>query len=106
MSRLIDADKLNEWFSKYFNDGDKVDAREIHEVIDNALTQMQWISVEDRLPERNKTVLVHVVGSDWDEPDSYISTDKLLPEGLWAIYHLSVTHWMPLPEPPEEHEGS
>lgn len=64
----------------------------------------EWINVEDRLPERNKTVLVYVIGSAWDEPDAYVSTDRLLSNGLWETYHLSVSHWMPLPEPPEEEE--
>ena len=62
----------------------------------------QWISVEDVCPERDKVVLVHVVGHDWDEPDAYISIDSLNPEGLWRCHHLSVTHWMPMPEPPTE----
>lgn len=54
-----------------------------------------WISVEDRLPERQSSVIVFdhmdVVSAKWDrlEKRFYISN-----------YLNNVTHWMPLPEPP------
>ena len=78
---------------------------------------MKWISVEDRLPEKNKKVLI------WIEGYSAHSGMHWTRKGYWlcpwhgdrwaeafmdkACEHLDmgfaeVTHWMPLPEPPEE----
>lgn len=57
----------------------------------------RWISVDERLPENGKRVLV--------------TTDKGNPfvaryDHKWARWRVSgttdVTHWMPLPKPPEE----
>ncbi len=71
---------------------------------------MEWISVEDRLPETNEAVLLHGcscccvayldVYGQWE------------PEGVESSYDMAYvvlqvgnpTHWMPLPEPPEESE--
>jgi hypothetical protein len=56
----------------------------------------EWISVNDRLPEKNQLVLIYA-------PD----TDQLkIRIGLFDkeinIYHnLGITHWQPLPEPPK-----
>ena len=65
--------------------------------------QPQWISVEKRLPEPFVSVLVYMPG---ERPlptvhEGYIATD-----GKWYAHFFSrdpgeVTHWMPLPEPPE-----
>jgi len=60
--------------------------------------QPQWISVKDRLPEDVSEVLIAFgggvsiacYGGDWRHP-----VYPMLPL-------LSVTHWMPLPQPPKE----
>jgi len=65
----------------------------------------EWVSVKDRLPEIGKLVLCtfcgivsygYYLGDRWqvnDEPDySMVKTDIIS----------FVTHWMPLPTPPEE----
>lgn len=64
----------------------------------------QWFKVEDKLPEKNKPVLVIVNGRDWDEPVQYLDIDSLTEDGLWNAHHLDVSYWMPLPEPPKENE--
>lgn len=62
----------------------------------------RWISVDERLPEDGKNVLVHVTNpAVWWNVDVDWRT-----EGGWAVnadsdWHI-VTHWMPLPEPPKE----
>lgn len=70
---------------------------------------MEWISVEDRLPEFYEWVLVaakFVAGPQW------IATayrNRLVNSGDWYWWWLrypseigEVTHWMPLPEPPKD----
>ena len=74
----------------------------------------QWISVEERLPERNGEYIV--TACDEGEPyDEIIWNDTVVVcaeyyKGCWiweennTEYSLDgiVTHWMPLPEPPKE----
>ena len=67
----------------------------------------KWISVEERLPEQNGIYLAHVVHR-YCKIDSYwrVCIEYFGIEGTWDsladIYE--VTHWMPLPEPPEVSE--
>ena len=59
---------------------------------------MKWISVKDSLPNDKQVVLVYEPHCS-DQPEKGITTDVYsggdLDYGTW------VTHWMPLPEPPE-----
>lgn len=67
------------------------------------MTQQKWISVEDQLPESTRAVLVwnpenfcvfmamwHRQDSEWS-PWQGNNTEEMLP----------ISHWMPLPEPPQ-----
>ena len=66
---------------------------------DAALAKVpKWISVEERLPRCGERVLVTNDGSVWEAYLS-ISHKWVRQEFVWAA---KVTHWMPLPEPPEE----
>lgn len=61
---------------------------------------MEWISVKDRLPDNNDEVLmficgVHVLGYVDINGEWYNDVDEKEFSG-------SVTHWMPLPDPPKE----
>lgn len=67
------------------------------EIVANAPTAVDWISVNDRLPDEGKYVLV------W-ESQGFAYCDKLI-YGIWNIGANNgaiITHWMPLPEPPKE----
>lgn len=66
----------------------------------------KWISVKDRLPDTFVSVLVHMPG---EKPLPAVHEGYLRPDGKWysAFYEREpdeVTHWLPLPEPPEEEE--
>lgn len=65
--------------------------------------QSEWISVEDKLPELNKEVLVV-----WSDSEigfaSRIKSECKEERWNWDIATLfdgKITHWQPLPEPPK-----
>lgn len=63
----------------------------------------EWISVKDRLPEKNRIVLVCMDNGQYKAVlTSYLSSS----DGEWISYdkNRKVTHWMPFPEPPKEEE--
>ena len=77
--------------------------------IDNAaMTAMdaampRWISVAERLPEANGYYLTYVESALF--PNSYYFNMIKFIDGEFIEDHCvihRVTHWMPLPEPPEE----
>lgn len=64
----------------------------------------RWIPVEERLPEGDEDVLVYIHNyqdETFVDVGYYKSSSK-----KWACYASTerddITHWMPLPEPPEE----
>lgn len=63
----------------------------------------KWISVNDRLPDDGQVVLFHERGGV-----IYCAEYSVVVDGhAWCIDHYDfeandVTHWMPLPDPPEE----
>jgi len=72
---------------------------------------MSWIKVEDALPEKDVSVLVY---SDYDGISIGYRVTDMPPifsqdanDREWMIFGYNaelksgVTHWMPLPEPPE-----
>lgn len=71
-------------------------AADVTRLAAEAAVERDWISVEERLPEpgvdvfaayRNRHITMGTAGDDWLEED--------FEDG-------NITHWMPLPEPPEE----
>lgn len=94
MSRFIDADVLKAAFET-----DGYLSPYMQRMIDACPTVGGWISVEDRLPEEGQSVLVHYV--DGWMPVAHLLNGKWYQSGGETSW-LSVTHWMPLPEPPKE----
>ena len=118
--RLIDADELQIKLASLSrlarSDAQKSLMGRVLYIIDQmpTITMPQWIRVEERLPERNGEYIV--TACDEGEPyDEIIWNDTVVVcaeyyKGCWTWeensteYSLDgiVTHWMPLPEPPEE----
>tara|TARA_R110002073_G_scaffold334223_2_gene523299 strand:- start:2074 stop:2412 length:339 start_codon:yes stop_codon:yes gene_type:complete len=63
----------------------------------------QWISVEDRLPEFFRYVLIYHPAMRCTLLGSFIKgSHKFRDVAGNSFYKDDVTHWMPLPEPPKE----
>ena len=122
--RLIDADhikiRLCEIADYWRSKGKRYEAvllnDTVNAVIDSEPTITQpsgeWISVEDRLPDTNGTYIVYAptyYGGSSSGLDNINGIMFARRRGRnWSIevgYHKRpncVTHWMPLPEPPED----
>ena len=65
-------------------------------LIANGVTVQEWISVNDRLPEKNTTVLASTDnGIVFQCLFAYDGWD------LWEGHEVNITHWQPMPEPPK-----
>ena len=82
--------------------------------------QPHWVSVEERLPEVDVNVLVYAIGkidgfigetvialtrmSDTNRLNHHEKVDKPYWLDPWQYFltDYRITHWMPLPEPPQE----
>lgn len=76
------------------------------ETCGNYIPANEWISVEEILPKNDEEVLVCAYNSKLKFSTVFI--DEYNDEGKWGEfswlyddYVWSVTHWMPLPEPPK-----
>ena len=76
-------------------------------LIANGVTVQEWVSVEDRLPEKGEEVLV------FDTRENWTGFAWLRPDETWTALGFDfpfdlgeVTHWMPLPEPPKGDGGA
>jgi len=74
------------------------------------MNKPDWISVKDRLPEKWKRIMLFnhhegisigvLADTGWGLDENYISDH--CHAGYDFIRHMSsITHWMPLPEPPK-----
>ena len=71
-------------------------------LLDNGVTVQEWISVDDRLPEKGEEVLV------FDTRENWTGFAWLRPDETWTALGFDfpfdlgeVTHWIPLPEKPK-----
>ena len=79
-------------------------------LISHGVTVQEWISVKDRLPDLipcnvgtaySEAVIAWTSGRKamiavWD------GIDWIAPFDYWEAWGEEITHWMPLPQPPEE----
>ena len=110
--RLIDADALMEYCNNL--KGKTIDANDIARFP----TACGWISVKGRQPDQHECDAEDPMdpGAKYMVSDPVLITDGKdfelceLCDGSWGIYSATrnieqrVTHWMPLPKPPEEDE--
>ena len=65
-------------------------------LVNNGVTAQEWISVKDRLPEENTTVIVAT--------DNGIVFQCLYAYDGWNLWEgneVNITHWQPMPQPPK-----
>ena len=98
---LLDRFVYDDWYSN----------GEIAEkLIANGVTVQEWISVKDRLPEEGEYVLCVLKGFNYGgkiQVCKFVPADKFKDKPYFEHFRNgfpSVTHWMPLPEPPKEVE--
>lgn len=71
------------------------------------LSKPRWISVTERLPEKMQYVLVRYQNNDmavasWFGGDEHIRFWRAMTDEGWcADCDTEPTHWMPLPQPPQ-----
>ena len=82
--------------------------------IDQLEKKTKWISVEERMPEHGTDVLVLTAPGTLSLGKNCVVAEYIHPRmeksGVFINFYagyddkniLAVTHWMPLPEPPEE----
>lgn len=76
-------------------------------LIANGVTVQEWISVEDRLPEEGEYVLCVLKGFNYGgkiQVCKFVPADKFKDKPYFEHFRNgfpSVTHWMPLPQPPK-----
>ena len=73
----------------------------------NGVTFQKWIPVTERLPEYDGTYLTFTTSGTVTTARWYAEHDMRNYRGdfirhIEGRFHRNVTHWMPLPEPPEE----
>ena len=61
---------------------------------------MTWVSVKDRLPEKDCLALVsdgqHVTIADWTQGNGWSTSRE---DGAFGVTNNTITHWTPLPAP-------
>ena len=90
-------EKLVELLDIIIQPGQKTLGNIADHLISHGVTVQEWIPVKDRLPEKDEIVIIctdenfiyagELVGDTW-----FLDNDS------WTA---TVTHWMPLPQPPK-----
>ena len=108
MARAIDADIFIRDLTAMKKMYDAIELDGMIKALKEAPTiepKQEWISVKDRLPEEGKRVFIY-----YDDYGATSMTIGLYRNSVYGecwlanmveISMKSITHWMPLPEPPE-----
>ena len=110
-----DADCLNCPYNgeQWCGDKSKTDALAYIQQLEAKVPK--WISVEERLPDDDANVLVHAIYKNKESVIVMTSyTHRMYGYNIegwrspwqYFFYDHEITHWMPLPEQPEEHGGA
>lgn len=106
--RLIDADDLLKEAERDKNFRLVIPECRVRRMptIDPEILRPRWIPVTERLPVEAKKVLCFLAlsGGPMVETGYYMGDELWYYTGIEAPHHGIVTHWMPLPEPPEVSE--
>ena len=76
-------------------------------LLENGVTVQKWIPVKDRLPEEGEYVLCVLKGFNYGgkiQVCKFVPADKFKDKPYFEHFRNgfpSVTHWMPLPQPPK-----
>ena len=124
MKKYIDADKLIETLielqeiptpglAKVTNEaislGLSLAVREVRKSLVADVEEVKWIDVKERTPDNNKSVLCYCINTSTEGRTktigSYVNNIWFLGNGVsersYPRHYWMVTHWMPLPEPPQ-----
>ena len=72
------------------------------ESYEKLLERTRWIPVSERLPDADVgSILIYTKNGGVAEGQCY-PTIKAWKQFRWSVENANVTHWMPLPEPPEQ----
>lgn len=91
------ADAIEELW-KMFQSAEKDNAKLTARYVEKCNKVPKWIPIAERLPEKDQEVLV-CVSNEFHPKDKWIAVDWIYEQG-WQQHDI-VSHWMPLPEPPE-----
>lgn len=125
MQRLIDGDALcrvlnDHWLATSPSDRDTAEVAAERaamcrgldyamRIVEQMPTIGGWISVKDRMPVRPPDVGGVLVRRQWYlvalESGTVLTLPYEFDDDRWKDTGSPVTHWMPLPEPPEEVSG-
>ena len=101
--RTIDGDALKialDTFATLVGFGGVYDRGQVMECIDAAPTIGGWISIKDRIPDKNKEVIMCY---EWTGKFSGNKYQEVIIDTLANLNHeCRLIAWMPLPEPPKE----
>ena len=78
-------------------------------LLDNSVTVQEWISVKDRLPDKDGSYLIlnkrkYIFDAEYESIYKSFGCWHEFIDGAgneWIAYK-EITHWMPLPQPPKE----
>lgn len=94
-------------FTKNYGTLDAV-AKHLYE---SGYRKQEWISVDDKLPEKSGGYLVYTYNEnrlilDYSAEHNLFNTFDSYSRDVAEGYAIPVTHWMPLPEPPKMKGGA